>query len=225
MNSKVVLAFIAGALLSGGAVYAYIENKRAYKGPRKALYPVESLIIKRWSPRAMSGEALSQKELMSLFEAARWAPSSYNGQPWRFIYALKGTASWDKLFDLLVPFNKSWVNNAGALVLVISKNTFDKNNEPSPTHSLDTGAATQNMLLQASAMGLVGHGMSGFDYDRARKELGIPDGYTVEAMYAFGRPAGAHVLPEELRAREVPTDRKDFKEFVFEGAFETKDAA
>lgn len=225
MNTKIILAFITGVLLSGVAVHSYTGSQKAYKGSRKAQYPVEPLLIKRWSPRAMSGESISLKELMSLFEAARWAPSSYNNQPWRFIYALKGTPQWDKLFELLVPFNKSWVKNAGALVLVLSKNTFDRNNEPSPTHSLDTGAATENMLLQATAMGLVSHGMGGFDYDRARKELAIPDDYTVEALYAFGRPASADVLPEELRSKEVPSDRKDLKELVFEGAFGTKGAA
>ena len=182
-------------------------------------YPIEPLIVNRWSPRAMSGEPITHDELMALFEAARWAPSSYNNQPWRFIYAQRDTPHWSKLFDLLVPFNQEWCARAAVLILVLSRRTFFFNNKPSRTHSFDTGAAVENLALQGHAMGLVVHGMEGFDYDRARAIFAIPDEYTVEAVFAVGRPASPDVLSPELKSREVLSDRKPIAEFVTEGTF------
>ncbi len=184
---------------------------------RKADHPIDELFLKRWSPRAMSSEAISKEELMTLFEAARWAPSSYNNQPWRFVYALKNTPHWDTLFNLLVDFNKGWCKNAGALVAVISKKTFDHNNKPARTHSFDTGAAWENLALQGTISGLTVHGMEGFDYDKAHKELKISDDHTIEAMFAIGKPGRKEDLPAEIQKMETPNDRKKITEFVFEG--------
>lgn len=189
---------------------------------RIAKYKVLDLIKDRWSPRAMSGEPISDSDLMSLFEAARWAPSSYNNQPWRFIFAKRETISWQKLFDLLVPFNQEWCKNGAVLILAISHKNFEFNNKPSRTHSLDTGAATENLALQGFSMGLVIHGMEGFDYDKARKELNIPDDYDIEAMYVIGKPGPIEVLSEKLREREVQSDRKSVEEIIFEGIFKSK---
>jgi nitroreductase len=189
------------------------------KTTRKAEYPIDQIFVERWSPRAMSGESITHNEMMTLFEAARWAPSSYNGQPWRFIYAHKNGKGWDLLFNALVEFNQSWAKNAGALILVISKNTFDHNNEPAPTHTFDTGAAWANLALQGSAMDLVVHGMSGFDYNVIRKAFNIPEDYTIEAMVAVGKSAKPDVLPESMRSMETPSDRKQLSSFVFEGQF------
>jgi len=186
---------------------------------RVAQYPIEDLILNRWSPRAFSGELLTNRELMSLFEAARWAPSSYNNQPWRFIYAQRGTPAWDIFFNLMVEFNKSWTHNAAVLVVIVSHNIFEFNGKPSRTHSFDTGSAWQNLALQGTAMGLVVHGMEGFDYDRAKAELNIPDDYTVEAMCAIGKPGSIDELPEALRAKEVPSGRKELSKLIFEGSF------
>ncbi|MGI9065224.1 MAG: nitroreductase family protein [Pyrinomonadaceae bacterium] len=186
---------------------------------RQADYPIEQLFLDRWSPRAMSGEAISQEELMTLFEAARWAPSSYNNQPWRILYAHRDSENWQLFFDLLVEFNQTWSKNAAALLLFISKTTFDMNGEPSITHSFDTGAAWQNLALQGWLKGLVVHGMQGFDYDRARTALNIPEGFQVEAMAALGRPADASVLPEALRERESPGDRRKLDQTICEGPF------
>jgi nitroreductase len=108
---------------------------------RKSNYPISSIILNRWSPRAMTGEELSDKELMTLFEAARWAPSSYNNQPWRFIYAKRNSPNWEKFLNLLVSGNQIWAKNAAALVVVISHNNFEHNNKQARTHSFDTGAA------------------------------------------------------------------------------------
>src|SRR5439155_5649906 len=141
---------------------------------RKPDHQIESLLLDRWSPRAMSGEEISREELMRLFEAARWAPSSFNAQQWRALYARRGTEHWQTFFDLLVDANKVWAKNAAVLVVFISRKFFDHNNETFVTHSYDDGAARENFELQDLQKGLVVHGMEGFDYDRARKELRIP---------------------------------------------------
>jgi nitroreductase len=186
---------------------------------RRAGHGVDELFIDRWSPRAMSGEEIAEADLLTLFEAARWAPSSYNNQPWRILYARRGTEHWQTFFDLLVEGNKAWVQNAAALVLFVSKETFDFNGQPYPTHSYDTGAAWQNLSLQGWLKGYVVHGMQGFDYERARAELGIPEGFRVEAMAAVGRPAPRETLPERLQQREEPSGRKELSETVREGRF------
>ena len=185
---------------------------------RKANYDINPLILSRWSPRAMPGEEITEDELMALFEAARWAPSSYNNQPWRFIYARRGTAHWEKIFSLLVDFNKSWAKNAAALVVVISKKTFD-NGKPSVTHSFDSGSAWQNLALEAVSRNLVAHGMEGFDYEKARTELGIPDDYAVEAMIAIGKRGKKEAMPKELQEMENPSGRKQLNEIAMEGEF------
>jgi nitroreductase len=186
---------------------------------RTAVYPIDDLFLDRWSPRAMTGEAIPNEVLMSLFEAARWAPSSYNNQPWRMLYAHRDTEEWPLFFNLLVEFNQGWARNAGVLALFISKTTMDMNGEPSITHSFDTGSAWGNFALQGWLKGLVVHGMQGFDYERARIELDIPDGYQVQAMIAVGKPADPDSLPEALREREAPSDRKPLTETTCEGRF------
>ena len=186
---------------------------------RKQEFYADTLFSNRWSPRAMSDEAIDTRELMRLFEAARWAPSAFNNQPWRFLYAMKESDHWDPFFSLLIDTNKVWAKNAAALIVIISKENFDYNGKPSRTHSLDTGAAWQNMALQGSLMGLVVHGMQGFDYERAKTELKVKEGYTVEAMVAVGREGNKEDLPEELREREVPSGRKKISEIAFEGTF------
>ena len=165
---------------------------------RTSAYPIEKLILNRWSPRALSGESITDEQLMTLFEAARWAPSSYNNQPWRFIYAKRDTAQWNTLFNLLGDFNKSWAHNAAVLVVIFSAEKTDKG-YPIRTHSFCTGAAWQNLALQAFSMGLVAHGMEGFDYDKAKKDLRIPEGYTVEAMCAIGKPGKVRICLKIFR--------------------------
>jgi nitroreductase len=187
---------------------------------RHADYPVNDIFINRWSPYVLSGEAITEQELMSLFEAARWAPSSYNDQQWRFIYAHRDTPQWDDLFNLMIPFNQGWAHNAGVLIVVISRNLFERNNKPSVSHSFDTGAAWMSLALQASTMGLAAHAMEGFDYAKARTDLNIPSEYTVEAMIAVGRPVPFDALPAELQKTEVPSNRKKIEEFIFEGKFQ-----
>jgi nitroreductase len=186
---------------------------------RKAEYEIDELFLDRWSPRAMSGEPVTKEELLTLFEAARWAPSSFNNQPWRILYARRDTEHWHVFLGLLVEGNRSWAKDAAALLLFVSKETFDHNSKPYPTHSFDTGAAWENLALQATLGGLVTHGMQGFDYERARTELNIPEGFRVEAMVAVGRPGDPASLPENVRAREKPSDRKPLSEITCEGPF------
>ncbi len=186
---------------------------------RKADFAIEQLLLDRWSPRAMSGEKISDEELMRLFEAARWAPSSFNAQQWRALYARRGNEHWPLFLDLLVEANKSWAKNAAVLVLFISRKTFDYNSEPSITHSFDTGAAWENFALQGFRQGLVVHGMEGFDYDRARVALHVPEQFQIEAMAAVGKPGPKEVLPDKLQKRESPSDRRKVVDSICEGPF------
>jgi nitroreductase len=187
---------------------------------RKADHPIERLLLDRWSPRAMSGEEISNDELMRLFEAARWAPSSFNAQQWRALYARRGNEHWPTFLGLLVEGNKAWAQHAAVLVLFISRTTFEHKGEPSVSHSYDCGAAWENFALQGFSQGFVVHGMEGFDYERARSELKIPDGYRVEAMAAVGKPGAKETLPEKLRAKESPNERRKLSLSICEGPFE-----
>lgn len=186
---------------------------------RKSDHPIEPLFLERWSPRAMSGEALSDGEILTLFEAGRWAPSTYNEQEWRFLYARRDTPQWPLLFDLLIEFNQSWCKNAGMLVVVLAHKLFTLNGKPNPVHMFDAGAAFENIALQGTAMGLVVHGMQGFDYEQARTALKVPDDYAVVAMFAVGKPGPVDVLPAAAREREVPSGRKPLDEIICEGEF------
>jgi nitroreductase len=187
---------------------------------RKANYPIGPLLLDRWSPRSMTGEPLPDEELFPLFEAARWAPSSYNNQPWRFIVARRQNPDeFERFFGLLVPANQAWAKDAAALVAVVSRTRFDSNDKPSITHAFDAGAAWENLALEATRRELVAHGMEGFDYARAKSELLIPDDFEVHAMIAIGRRAPVEDLPEKYRAREHPGSRRPLREIVFEGAF------
>jgi nitroreductase len=186
---------------------------------RKADHDIPLLFVDRWSPRAMSGEEITREELMRMFEASRWAMSSMNNQPWRFLYALRNTAYWEQFFGLLTPNNQGWCRNAAALIVVASMKTFDHTGKPARTHSYDTGAAWYSFALQGSMMGLVVHGMQGFDYDKAASVLGVTDDCQVEAMAAVGRPGNKEELPPALQEREIPSQRNKVEEFAFEGGF------
>jgi nitroreductase len=188
---------------------------------RKPEYHVDQLFLNRWSPRSMSGDEISEDVLFSLFEAARWAPSSGNNQPWRFLYARRNTNHWPVFFDLLTEQNKVWAKNAAVLIVVVSKRTFDYNEKPARTHSYDTGAAWGNLALQGSLKGLVVHGMEGFNYDKVRDVLNVSDLFQVEAMIAVGIPGKKEDLPENLRAREFPSPRKPLSEIVMEWRFKS----
>lgn len=186
---------------------------------RNSEYPIDPLFLSRVSSRAFSEDPITDQELMTLFEAARWAPSSYNNQPWRFIYARKNDPEWDKFFSPLIEFNKSWCNKADTLVVVLAKKNFEHNDKPSLTAEFDTGAAWMSLALEANRLNIVAHGMQGFDYEAIRANLKIPDSYTVLAMVAIGKKGKIDSLPEELKSKETPSDRKPLKSIVNRGTF------
>ncbi len=195
------------------------ETTTTIKNIRNPEYKIDPIFINRWSPRSMTGEEIDDNTLMSLFEAARWAPSSYNNQPWRFIYAKRNTKNWSKLFDLLLEGNKVWAKDAAVLVVIISSKNFEYNGKPSITHQFDAGAAWENLALEASIRGIVSHGMQGFDYEKARTDLGIPDDFDVMAMVAIGKKGPIEHLPPKLQQMEVLNDRKLLKDIVMEGHY------
>jgi nitroreductase len=177
---------------------------------------VEDLILRRWSPRAYADKEVSADELKRLFEAARWAASSANEQPWRFLVGRRGDETYQKIFNALVPGNQAWARSAPVLVLAVAKKTFTQKGSPNRYGLHDTGAAMANLALQATADGLHTHSMAGFDNEQMRASFAIPSDYEMGAVTAigyFGDPAG---LPEHLHKMEVsPRQRKPLEEFVF----------
>jgi nitroreductase len=188
---------------------------------RSTDYPIDPLFLERWSPRSFTGAPMSDYDLMTILEAAHWAPSAFNSQPWRFIFARRDTEHWPRLLGLLTESNQRWAKNASALVILVSKTTVLSNGAevPSWSHSLDAGAAWCSLALQAHLSGWAAHGMVGFDRERAVAELGVPDGYRVEAAIAIGRRGDRSLLPESLQAREQPNGRVPLPQVVGEGHF------
>ena len=190
---------------------------------RTADHPIHQVFLDRWSPRAFDGSAVPEADLMTILEAARWAPSSYNSQPWRFLYALKDGPHWEQFLGFLGEGNRAWCKDAGALLVLLSKSTMavpGKDGEVlSHSHSHDAGCAWGYLALQATMLGYYAHGMVGFDMDRAFAELNVPLGYRVEQMIAVGRRGDPAKLPEPVRACEHPNARRPLAESVMEGAF------
>lgn len=189
---------------------------------RKADYPVAPIFLDRWSPRAFDGSIMPDVDLMTMFEAARWAPSSFNAQPWRFLYAKREDEDWERLLNLLVPFNRGWAHSASVLIYFLSDTHMEivaGQPVPSHSHSFDTGAAWACLALQATIMGYHAHGMVGVDFDRARVELKVPERFRFDAAAVVGRVGDIATLDERLREREVPSGRKPVSEFAFRGAW------
>lgn len=186
---------------------------------RVAQFSVNEIFLKRWSPRAMSGAPVTSEDMNRLFEAARWAPSTYNEQEWRFLFAHRETEAWPLFFNCLAEPNQLWCQHAGALIVVASRTTFTRNGKPNIVHEFDAGMASQNLLLQAAEQGLVGHPMGGFDRGQAKRSLEIPDGFETHCMIAIGHPGEVSSLPENYQSLEVPTGRKSADQIACEGKF------
>lgn len=182
---------------------------------RKAEHSVNPLFLNRWSPRAFSDRKVSDEDLYSVLEAAHWAPSSYNDQPWRFIVA-KTSEQLTTFHQFLHPFNRTWAENAPVLVLVAS-NKQRENGDPNGAHAFDTGAAWGYLAIQATLLGLVTHAIGGFDREEARRLLNIPQNFDLHAVIAIGYQGEKEILDENLQKRENPNTRKPLKELVFEG--------
>ncbi|MCU0658953.1 MAG: nitroreductase family protein [Polyangiaceae bacterium] len=185
---------------------------------RSAEHPIDPWFLERWSPRAMSGQVVEEATLRRLFEAARWSPSSANQQPWRFAYAQARTPAFDRFFDLLVEGNRPWCARAGALLALATRNITSRG-EPARTAQFDAGAAWMALALQGSRLGLVVHAMAGFDHDRARVALDLPDDLDLCCMIAVGHPGSLDDLPERFRPRELPSARSPQAAFTAEGSF------
>lgn len=181
--------------------------------------PIHDVLSQRWSPRAFDGRAVEPEKLRSLFEAARWAASSYNGQPWYFIVATKDDPkNFKRILDSFVEFNQGWAKNAPVLALSVAGTKFEHNGEPNRHALHDVGQAAANLALQAAALGLQVHQMAGILPEKAREIFSIPEGYEPVAGIAIGYPGDPSSLPDQLREREnAPRARKPLKSFVFTG--------
>ena len=187
-------------------------------------FPVHDLIAERWSPRAFSNKPVAPDVLQSLFEAARWAPSSSNEQPWAYIVATKDDPeNFAKLLSVLVPFNATWAQHAPVLALAVAKLSFEKNATPNRNAQYDVGAASAWLTVEATSRGLFVHQMAGYDHDKARQVFDIPAGWEPIAAMAIGYPGDPDSLPQPLRDREVvPRTRKPISTFVMSGGWGKK---
>lgn len=187
--------------------------------PAEAQFPIHDLLRQRWSPRAFSARPVGQDMLLTLLEAARWAPSSSNEQPWRFVVATKEEpAEYDRLLACLLEGNRKWAYRAPVLILSVARLDFEGDDRPNRHAFHDVGLATENLLLQATALGLIAHPMAGFDIEKARADLNIPSGYEPVAMIAAGYPGELSVLPDYLQQRELKLrERKPLTEIAYSG--------
>ena len=186
---------------------------------RTSATPIQPQFLQRMSPRAFVPEALTTAQVEQLVEAAHWAPSASNKQPWLFAYALRDDANWAAFSNIPNEGNRRWCLNAGALIVLLS----DK--QASAKHSFDAGCAWGYLALQAHSMGLATHAMGGFSADEARTVLGLPEHLVPEIVIAVGRRADASTLPDDLREREVPSQRKPLAEVLSAGAVPAAAAA
>jgi nitroreductase len=187
--------------------------------PAPTEFPVHDLIRNRWSPRAFADKPVPAEVLRSLFEAARWAPSSNNEQPWAYLVATReDRENFEKMLSVLVEFNANWAKHAPVLAISIVELAFAKNNAPNRVAQYDAGAATALLSVEATSCGLAVHQMAGFDPDKARQVFEIPAGWDAIAAIAIGYPGDPESLPQPLRDRELaPRVRKPLSKFVMTG--------
>ncbi|HXG92062.1 MAG TPA: nitroreductase family protein [Blastocatellia bacterium] len=202
----------------------FIEKIIYPEKPAAADHPINELMARRWSPRQFEeGRAVEREKLMRLFEAARWAPSCFNEQPWRFlIFDGSDIDAMERARACLVAGN-AWAKKAPVLLISVARDSFTYNQRPNRTAQHDVGLATENLLLEAVELGLVAHAMAGFDAERARSEFNIPEGFTLIAMIAIGYPYCGSLddLSEDARAKELaPRTRKPISEIAFAGTWE-----
>lgn len=192
---------------------------------RLADHDVDPIFLTRWSRRGFCDEPIPVSQLNSLFEAARWAPSARNAQPWRFLYSRRHDRSWPMFLDLLYPRNRIWAQRAAALIAVVSRTVHIDGDgvRPSPTHAFDAGAAWALLALQAHRDGWNTRAIGGFDRACAAKALGLPADHEIHAFVAVGRAGRASQLPDHLRGLEKPTSRRAVTEFAAAGPFPWSD--
>lgn len=195
-----------------------------YEKPATTSVPIHELLAARWSPRAFDGgRPLAREQVLALLEAARWAPSCYGDQPWRYVVCDRSVdePAWTRLFDCLAEGNRVWARHAPLLLLCVADSRFRQNDKPNRWGQYDCGASSENLVLQAVALGLAAHQMGGFDADKARDAFGIPERFTPMSVIAVGHPAPPDGLPDDLRAMETgPRKRARLGEQFFAGAWE-----
>ncbi|MCP5126531.1 MAG: nitroreductase family protein [Gammaproteobacteria bacterium] len=186
--------------------------------------PIADLIARRWSPRAIDpNQPVSREQVLALLEAARWAPSCFGDQPWRYLVwdRFRDAAAWQQAFECLAEGNQIWVRNAPVLLLSVAAPHFGHNNKPNRWAQYDTGAASENLCLQATALGLAAHQMGGFDPDKVKVTFNIPADHICMAMIAVGHPGPVEVLTDALREKEqAPRERKPLAQIAFDGRWE-----
>ena len=188
------------------------QLKRAPSAP--GVLPV---ILNRWSPRSFSDRPVDPGDLKLVFDAARWAASSYNEQPWRFFVGRKGSETYEKILSVLTEFNQKWAGTAPVLMLDATRSRFSHNGSDNPVALYDLGAAAATLCYQATALGLHTHQMAGFDRDAARKVFHVPPEYVFGAAIALGYQGEPSVLtvPQMLEQEVTPRQRKPLSEIVF----------
>ncbi|MEM9912917.1 MAG: nitroreductase family protein [Pseudomonadota bacterium] len=188
---------------------------------RRPDHPVEPLFLSRWSPRAFDGSDIPAADLLTILEAGRWAPSAFNVQPWRFLYAQRGDAHWPGFVTILNAFNQTWARDASVLIFLASDMIFPGDGARPDTkshyNSFDAGAAWMQIALQASALGYAAHAMAGLNFDTAAQVLNLPERLKLEVGIAIGRQTRADRLPADLREREVPSNRMPLDQIAFAG--------
>ncbi len=193
------------------------------KTERAPDHPIEHIFTERWSPRAYEGVSMPASDLLTILEAARWAPSAFNVQPWRFLYSHRDDVHWQDYLSLLDPFNATWAQNASALVFVLSDTVMPSDDthpeKLSRTHSFDAGAACAQLALQATSLGYQAHAMAGIHFDQSQAKLMVPQRYRIEIAIAIGKRADRSILPQGLQDRETPSQRLSVDEIAFAGVF------
>lgn len=190
------------------------------KKPTPNNYPILKAFKQRWSPRAYSDKPVEKEKIQSIFEAARWAPSARNEQPWRFIVGIKGDESWDKIFETLVEWNQQWTQQAPVLILNIGKKFYDFKHLENDTYQYDTGQAVAMLVTEVVNQGLIGHQMSGFSAEKASELFEISDDYQPISVTAVGYSGDPKLLPEDMYTSEMEErKRRPIDETVFAGKF------
>jgi len=194
-----------------------IENKR------HADHPIHPVFTSRWSPRSFSDATITEEELLTLLEAARWAPSAFNAQPWRFSYALRGDPMFQPLVDSMAPMNQQWAKHASALIALSSYNLVIPPGAteavPNGSHELDSGAAWACLALQATFSDWQLHGLGGINFEQAALAINLPAQHQLHMLIAVGKRGDPSVLPDALRQRELPNPRKPIRELAIRGKF------
>jgi nitroreductase len=195
-----------------------LDKKEIVTNRAKTDYPISDIIIRRWSARAFSTRPVENSKLLSILEAARWAPSSRNEQPWRYIVFTNNNPQMLKKAQSVLKEINDYAKRAPILICAIAKKTYSENGNPNRLHFHDLGAANENMFLEAFNQGLIMHEMGGFDVQKAREVFNVPEDYEVGVMIAIGYQDTYHVLPERLREKAfTPRVRKPLSEIVFIG--------